>query len=352
MLSEEPGLSPRGVGRTKTILEQGRRASSLVSQVLDFSRRSVLEMQPVDLLKFLKEQVKLVERTLPESIRPVLLADEGEYPLQADLTRIQQVLLNLPTNARDAMPNGGSLTFSLQRITMAPEDHRPFPGMPDGNWLVLRVTDTGTGIPDEVTPHLFEPFFTTKAPGKGTGLGLSQVYGIVKQHEGYIDVSSAAGIGTTFTIFFPALAASMPEEVGPTTDPDQGAGETLLLVEDEEPTREAMTDVLEGLGYTVISACNGRQALELFQEHEDRVGLVISDMVMPELGGQGLYEELVQRRPGLKMIIVTGYPVGGTGRIWEAKGIIRLQKPMSAQALAAAVKKGLNEQIEDSPEVA
>ena len=349
LLMKEPGLPPRSVGRTKTILEQGQYAASLVSQVLDFSRRSLLQMQPVDLLQFLKEKLKLVERTLPETIRPELIAEKGEYPLQADVSRIQQVLINLSTNARDAMPNGGRLTFSLRRISVAPEDHRPFPDMPAGDWLVLGVTDTGIGMPDEVKSHLFEPFFTTKAPGKGTGLGLSQVYGIVKQHGGYVDVSSTTGIGTTFTIFFPPLAAGTAEEALPAAGVGQGNGETLLLVEDQEATREAITDVLEGLGYSVICAGNGREALKLFQEHADRIQLVISDMVMPELGGQGLYEELVQRRPGLRMIIMTGYPVGGTGQLWEAKGVVRLQKPMTADVLAAAVRAALESQPGDSP---
>lgn len=348
MLARETGLSPRGVARTATILEQGRRATSLVSQVLDFSRRSVLEMQPMDLRTFVKGQIKLLERTLPETIRPVLLAEDGEYFMRGDLTRIQQVLLNLSTNARDAMPGGGTLTFSLRRTTLSPQDHRPFPGMPGGDWLVLEVKDTGTGMSDEVKSHLFEPFFTTKAPGKGTGLGLSQVYGIIKQHEGYIDVSSAEGTGTTFTMFFPALPTSIPQAEEPTSDAEKGEGETLLLVEDESSTREAMTEVLEGLGYTVVCASNGRHALELFEQNAHRIRLVISDLVMPELGGEGLCVELLRRRPCLKMILVSGYPIGATGQLRETHGIVRLQKPLGMQALAAAVRTALEGDVDPS----
>ncbi|MBM3122542.1 MAG: response regulator, partial [Chloroflexi bacterium] len=343
MLGAEPDLPPRSLVRTRVILEQSRRAADLTSQVLDFSRRSVLEMQPLNLAALVEEQARLLERTLPENIRRVLSKDSGVFVIRGDRTRIQQVLLNLATNARDAMPGGGELSFSLRRMALAAGAPPHAGGMSDGEWVVLEVKDTGKGMTEEVLSHIFEPFFTTKAPGKGTGLGLSQVYGIVKQHEGTIHVTSTVGVGTVFQLSFPALAGTAPldEEAQDTIRP--GAGETILLVEDDDATREAMTEVLEGLGYQAVAARNGREALDLYDAHAGGIQLVISDVVMPELGGEGLYVELMRRRPGLRMILVSGYPIGATGRLLDPAGVVRLKKPLEVRELASAIRKALDQ---------
>ena len=208
LLTDETGLSasrrrpdPHDPGARPTRLQPGRPGAGLQPAVgaRNAARRPAQVPQGAG---------EIARTHLPETIRPVVIAEEGEFLLRADPTRLQQVLLNLSTNARDAMPGGGSLTFSIQRSSFSPDDVRPISDLPPGSWLILRVSDTGTGIPEDLKSHIFEPFFTTKAPGKGTGLGLSQVYGIVKQHEGFIDVSSAPGSGTTFTLCLPALASS------------------------------------------------------------------------------------------------------------------------------------------------
>ena len=343
MLGADPALPASSLARTRVILDQSRRAADLTSQVLDFSRRSILEMQPLNLASLVEEQARLLERTLPENIRRVLSKDRGEFVIRGDRTRMQQVLLNLATNARDAMPGGGELGFSLRRMALAPGAPPPVAGMGDGAWVVLEVKDTGSGMTEEVRSHIFEPFFTTKAPGKGTGLGLSQVYGIVKQHEGFLHVSSAVRVGTVFRLYFPALAGTAPvdEEAQDAIRP--GSGETILLVEDDDATRESLTEVLEKLGYQAVAARNGREALDLYDAHAGRIQLVISDVVMPELGGESLYVELMRRRPGLRMILVSGYPIGTTGRLLDPAGVIRLKKPLQARELASAIRKALDQ---------
>jgi PAS domain S-box-containing protein len=341
MLGAEPQLPPGGAARTRTILEQSRRATALISQVLDFSRRSVLEMRPVDLGSLVEEQLRLLGRALPESIRLESAMDDGPHCLQADTTRLQQVMLNLATNARDAMPRGGRLQFSLHSMRLGPHDPRPVADMPDGRWVVLEVSDSGTGMTDEVLSHVFEPFYTTKAPGKGTGLGLSQVYGIVKQHEGFVAVSSRLGVGTTFQLFFPALESGGGRSEAALPGVARGAGETILLVEDNDAMRESASEVLQRLGYRVVAAANGREALARFDAQPERFALVISDVVMPELGGEGLFVELKARRPDLSVILISGYPMGTTGRLLEPTGLVRLQKPLDVHQLAAAIQGAL-----------
>lgn len=341
MLSNEPGLSPRGLARTRTIQEQVSRASSLVAQVLDFSRRSVLEIRPVDLRQFLSEQLDLLRRTLPETLRLGMTVDDGSHVIEADLTRLQQLLLNLSTNARDAMPDGGRLSFTLRSVSLSPGDARPFSSMLDGEWVVLDVADSGPGLPAEIRTHLFEPFFTTKPPGKGTGLGLSQVYGIVKQHGGYIDVDSAIGGGTIFTIYLPLLSEPPRRPTALAAPAPRGAGETILVVEDESAIRDATIEILEGLGYRVLSAEDGRAALAVHANHPGKVRLVICDVVMPEMGGEDLCVELMRRQPDLRVILVSGYPFAATGQLRRAPCTLRLQKPLTAAALAGAVQAAL-----------
>ena len=220
-------VPPKVRERLTTIDRQATRATDLVQQILDFSRRAVLERRPMDLVTFLKEQVSLLERTLPESIKIGLTYGMGEHMVNADPTRMQQVIMNLALNARDAMPEGGELHIGLERIGIEPGELSPLPEMEAGEWVRVTVTDTGTGIPPDVLPRIFEPFFTTRAP-LGTGLGLAQVYGIVKQHEGHVDVTTKVGEGTTFVFYLPALPVSQPEEPRLSKMPDllKGQGET------------------------------------------------------------------------------------------------------------------------------
>jgi two-component system cell cycle sensor histidine kinase/response regulator CckA len=343
LMLAEPGLSDKGLVRQRTILQQAHRAATLTQQVLDFSRRAVLELRPMDLAPFVKETLKLLQRTLPESVQVSLSIEPGEHTIRADPARIQQVFMNLALNARDAMPGGGKLRFELSQMRAEPGQSLPFSDMAAGEWLVAKVVDTGTGISPDFLPHIFEPFFTTKPQGEGTGLGLSQVFGIVKQHGGFIDVGSRMGEGTTFTIYLPALTRqeAIVAEAQVTGAP-RGNGETILVVEDNASTRAAVSEILESLNYHTLQAADGEEALAVFEQHADRIDLVVSDLVMPEMGGQALYGALRRRRPDLKLILMTGYPLGGSTReLLDDQEVSWLQKPLTTLGLAEAVHRTL-----------
>ncbi len=205
LLGDAPGSGEKDRARTQTILEQAQRATHMIRQLLDFSRQSASERQQLDLLPLLNEEVKLLRQTLPENVELALVAAPDEYHVLADPTRVQQLVMNLAVNARDAMPAGGQLRFELARQQLGPQDKLPVPAMTPGGWLRLLVADTGTGIAPAHLAHIFDPYFTTKEPGKGTGLGLAQVHGIVALHNGHITVESELGSGTTIAIYLPAL---------------------------------------------------------------------------------------------------------------------------------------------------
>jgi two-component system cell cycle sensor histidine kinase/response regulator CckA len=351
MSSRIPDLPAVAYERLATIDQQAHRASALIQQVLDFSRQAVLERGPLDLLTFLKEQVKLLKRTLPESIQIKLVygRDEQDAPLMvnADPTRIQQAILNLATNARDVMPEGGQLRIDLERLRIVDHNSAPLPEMAIGEWACVKVTDTGAGIHPDVLPHIFDPFFTTKTPGQGTGLGLSQVYGIVQQHEGRVDVQTQVGEGTTFILYLPAMSIDRPEEPGARTESlPRGSGQTILVVEDETVTRKAMVDSLEMLGYQVLEATNGQEALATFDQHSSEIDLVLTDLVMPEMGGQALFHTLRQKNPTVKILVTSGHPLNERElENLRAQGLGNwLPKPPSLEQLAQAVAQMLEEE--------
>ncbi len=312
------------------LTELGQKAAHLVRQVLDFSRQSVVQKGPLDLWAFLRECLPILRRMIPEDVEIRMEGRPGRYVVEADPVQMQQILINLATNARDAMPEGGELTFRLRRR----EDD-------EGAWVVLEVSDTGIGIPPENLPHIFEPFFTTKPPEVGTGLGLAQVYGIVQQHGGRIGVRSRVGEGTTFSLAFPAL----PEEAevripGAETGIRRGQGEGILLVEDNVQVLEVARLLLERLGYRVWTARDGREALERYEAHREEVDLVLTDVVMPRLGGVSLARELLERDPDLPVLLMSGYPLGMAREVPE--GIAGwIQKPLTLEILARAVAEAL-----------
>jgi CheY-like chemotaxis protein len=327
----------------ETIYQQGHQAAQLIQQILDFSRKSVSQKFPVDLGPMLKEAMKLLERTLPESLTLELEIDPGKHRVHADLAQIQQVLTNLVFNARDAMPEGGTLRLHLGRWTLEPEGRAPFPSMEPGEWVVLQVSDTGTGIAPEVLPHLFEPFFTTKQLGRGTGLGLAQVYGIVKQHEGFIDVETEVGRGTTFLVYLPAVLEDGEEpEEQPAGEAPQGQGQTILLVENEEKVLEAAQRILESLGYRVRTARNGQEALQEYERHQEEIALLITDMVMPEMGGLPLVQALRERGSQVRVVVLSGYPLEDGGeQIWGDEVVAWAPKPLSRKQFGEVVGRVL-----------
>jgi len=358
MLSRMEDLSPRDREWLATVNRQAKQATGLVQQILDFSRRSVLERRPLDLSPLLKEHVKLLERTLPENIEIKLVYGRDEYTVYADPTRMQQVMMNLGLNARDAMPEGGKLRFGLERVPTLPPGLRPSPPQAEetegGEWVQVTVSDTGIGIPPDVLPHIFDLFFTTKAPGEGSGLGLAQVYGIVKQHEGEIDVQSQAGQGTTFTVYMPALPVHPAEAVDRELPPlAKGQGETVLVVEDDRATREALVDSLELLNYRVLAAANGREALAILERQTSEVSedfrslgvaLVLSDVVMPGMGGIELLQALKERGLAVRVVMLTGHPLEEELESLRAQGMSDwLFKPPSLEQLAEVVAQALDE---------
>ncbi|HZD57464.1 MAG TPA: ATP-binding protein, partial [Anaerolineales bacterium] len=346
LLRRDMDLLPGGSERVVIIQKQVQRASSLIRQILDFSRRSVMEQSTLDMLPFIKEMDKLLERLLPETIQFELNFQPGTYLVKGDPTRLQQVFMNLALNARDAMPQGGTLSFEISRLNITPGESPPLPDLEAGEWIRLGVSDTGIGIPSEALPHIFEPFFSTKAYGEGTGLGLAQAYGIIKQHGGHIDVRSRLGEGSSFSIYLPALPLPESEsESAEAYSATPGDGETILLVEDDRVTREALLAMLEAHDYRVLVSSNGRDALQIYEQMRESIDLVVSDVVMPEMGGVELYRALRQRWPQVKMLLITGHPLRKEDQaVLEGGSVQWLQKPFSIPDFSLLIKELLSEE--------
>ncbi len=342
LLEEEPGLSPEGRARAGVILAQGGRAAALVRQILDFGRASLSRPEAVELGAFAAATAELLRRTIPESID--LRVRTGGEPtwVQVDPGQLQQIALNLALNSRDAMPEGGALTLATGELTVAEGEPPPVPDLEPGRWAWLRVTDTGSGIPPEHRPRIFEPFFTTKGPGRGSGLGLAQVYGLVRKHGGRIGLETPPGGGTSFQIYLPAAEAPVaPRPTPATVRPPQGAGQTVLLVEDDEGVRAVVRDLVESLGYRVREAADGRAALARCAEGGEAVAVVLTDWVMPGLGGEPFLRELAAHHPGLPVVVMSGYPKGEVPGGLARQVAARLEKPVRLAALAQALRGAL-----------
>ena len=348
-LSQRTPDVPEAVqNRLELIGQQAHYGSDLINQILDFGRASVLQRKPLDMGKLVKEQVKLLERTLPENIRISLDYGKDDYTINADNTRMQQMVVNLAVNARDAMlsPMGGEMRIVLSRVAGNEDDRCPTCGeliAAGEEWVKLEVTDSGAGIPDDVLPHIFEPFFTTKEAGHGIGLGLAQVYGIVKQHDGHIDVTTRVGEGSSFSISLPAL--TVQREMGASDWlplVPRGRGEMVLVVEDNPEVLESVAAGLRALNYRVLEAANGREALELFAHHVEEIALVLSDLVMPGLGGQALFHALKEFNPSIKVVLMTGHPMQEELEVLEEQGLTGwLLKPPGLQKLGEMLARAL-----------
>jgi PAS domain S-box-containing protein len=290
------------------IMEAAKNGAELVKGLLTFSRKVEPRFVPLNVNEAVNAAIKLLERTFPRmiDIRTDLSLDLWE--ISADPTQMEQIIMNLSLNARDAMPDGGHLTFTTRNSTLDAENCRYFLGCRPGDYVHLAVEDTGCGMESETAEHIFEPFFTTKEPGSGTGLGLAIVYGIVQQHDGFISYSTRRGSGTTFDIYFNASkSVKAPEQANGLQDYVATGSETLLLADDEDSVRTMAERVLREAGYNVITADNGQKALEYAIRDRERISLVILDLSMPEMGGLDCMKKLVEAVPGIKILIMSGY---------------------------------------------
>lgn len=327
----------------------GNRAAELTKKLLAFSRQQKLESHVVDLNEAIGEILNLLERVIGEHILVTFKATEDLNAIYADPSQIEQVIMNLSLNARDAMPKGGRLVIETRNVVLDEYYCRQYPSCVPGDFVQILVSDTGHGMDAEVLDRIFEPFFTTKDVNEGTGLGLSMVYGIVKQHKGHINVYSEAGRGTTFKVYLPIVPDAEVKRSGLVQPSLMGGSETVLVADDEEALRNLSRDVLEALGYTVITAENGERALEIYSEHSDSIDLLLFDVVMPITGGLEAYQKIRASGNGSRVPVVfmTGYSAevldNSKAGMLEMDTLPVIQKPYTLDALGRIVRDTLDE---------
>lgn len=325
------------------ILTAAEKAKHLTQRLLAFSRKQVISLKPVDLNEIMRRIEKFLIRIIGEDIEFKTFLCDVELMVMADSGQIEQVLMNLATNARDAMPDGGKLSINTECVYFS--EGIPSANMAPGFFAVVSVSDTGKGMDDATKQRIFEPFFTTKELGKGTGLGLSIVYGIIKQHKGEITVSSEPGKGSTFKIYFKLEKEENAENVKlPLFSQDSAMGtETILLAEDNEDVRRLLCNVLEGYGYTVIEAEDGEAAVGKYIENKDKIQLLLFDVIMPKKNGKEAYEEIKKMNPSIRVLFSSGY----TADIIQQKGILEeginlIMKPVSPKVLVSKIREILD----------
>jgi CheY-like chemotaxis protein len=324
-------------------LRAGFRAAELTRQLLSFARQTPLRPGPLNLNQSIDETVRMLRRTIDPRIAVETRPAADLWTVQADPAQMGQVLMNLLLNARDAMPEGGTITFLTSNLTLTAETAKKHLDGRPGEFVRLAVADTGIGMSPEVREHLFEPFFTTKGPGKGTGLGLAVVFGIIKQHEGWIECRSEPKRGTRFDIYLPRAAIRLASMAGGHGDGIAGGHETILLADDHEMVCRVGREILERLGYQVLTAADGAQALEVYTERMRDIDLVILDLSMPKLSGQEVLQHIRQLNPAASVLISSGFytdqavaEVGKDG----AAGFVG--KPYRPDELARAVRDAID----------
>jgi nitrogen-specific signal transduction histidine kinase/ActR/RegA family two-component response regulator len=320
------------------------RAAALTRQLLAFSRMQVLQLQVINLNSIVEEMGKLLPRLIGEDIELVVRADQKLGAIRADASQMEQIIMNLAVNSRDAMPNGGKLVIETKNADLDQTYTASHPLMKPGAYIQLTVSDSGCGMDAETQSHIFEPFFTTKEKGKGTGLGLATVYGIVKQSGGFIWVYSELGKGTSFKIYIPRVdqAEDHPGAPKPTAEVPTGT-ETVLLTEDEQDVREIAREFLESGGYKVVEAKDAADAIELARQHNGAIDLLVTDMVMPGMTGQELAVHLQREYPGLCVVFMSGYSEHAATEMANADPSVRLlSKPFSRGAILRTVREILH----------
>jgi nitrogen-specific signal transduction histidine kinase/ActR/RegA family two-component response regulator len=318
-----------------------QRAAALTGRLLAFSRRQPLDPKPIEAARFLNSAAEFLQRSLGERVEVEFVGSAGLWQIEVDPNHLETALLNLAINARDAMPEGGKLTLESSNVYIDEDYSRLNQEIAPGQFVMIAVSDTGTGMAREIVDRAFEPFFTTKDPGHGTGLGLSQVYGFVKQSGGHIKLYSEVGQGTTVKIYLPRWIGRIEEIEDKAAEPSTAyRGETVLVVEDDNDLRIYLAEVLRELGYTVITANGSEQAFKHLNALAPKIDLLLTDVVMPGRNGRELAQEALRLRPGLPVLYMTGYSRNAVvhhGRLDH--GIELLQKPVSQSVLAAKVRE-------------
>jgi CheY-like chemotaxis protein len=326
------------------IARAAHRAADLTRQLLAFSRKQVLQPRVITLNEVVKDTERMLRRLIGEDVELAIRLKEPPGPVKADVGQIEQVLVNLAVNARDAMPQGGKLTIETAEVELD-EAYSVFHfDVPPGRYVLLAVSDSGTGMDAQTLSHVFEPFFTTKEAGKGTGLGLSMVYGVVKQSGGHVTVYSEPGVGTSFKIYLPRVEdAAANERAAPLPAAPSGGTETILVVEDEEAVRRLTCRSLEAHGYVVLAAESAPDALLLIAQHAGTIDLMVTDVVMPRMSGTALAGRAASLRPGMKVLFISGYTDDAIVQhgVIEA-GTAFLQKPFTPRSLASKVREVLD----------
>ncbi|MEA2085363.1 MAG: ATP-binding protein [Thermodesulfobacteriota bacterium] len=330
----------------KEVMKAAKRATTLISQLLAFSRRQVLELAYLDLNEVIADMMRMLRRVIGEHITLEVISGRDLGTVRADRGQIEQILVNLCVNAHDAMPMGGEITIETENVRIDEKFCESHPWAKPGRYILLSVTDTGCGMDKETLARVFEPFFTTKGIGKGTGLGLSTVYGLVNQHGGMVHVYSEIDKGTTFKIYL-ILAERAATAVGHKIEgPIQGGTETILLAEDDIGVRNLSQIILEKAGYTVLTAVDGEEALSVFKNHADEIDLALLDVIMPKLGGRAVFNHIREQRPDIRILFCSGYSMNAvhTDFILD-KGLQLIQKPYQRNDLLRRVRDALDAYI-------
>jgi signal transduction histidine kinase/CheY-like chemotaxis protein len=334
--------------RLEEVEKAANRAAVLTRQLLVFSRRQKMERRITNLNDSIDEIVKLLDRIIGADVEVKVKCGLDLPTVFADAAQVEQVIMNLAVNARDAMPHGGLLTIETSRNFLTKDTQSQYPFAPLGEYIQITVNDTGTGMAEETQARIFEPFFSTKEVGKGTGLGLSMAYGIVKQHDGYIFVNSKIGQGTSFKILFPVAENKIEKEIPVIQTVVEGGSETILVAEDEESLRNLAKDILEDLGYTVLLAKNGEEAVEMYAANRERVEMVLLDVMMPRMSGAEAYQQIRQLNEDIPLIFMTGYnseivesSFARQTKAVEESGAVIIQKPYTAKVLQNKIRAAL-----------
>jgi two-component system, cell cycle sensor histidine kinase and response regulator CckA len=344
MLLDDSQHDDHSRGLLEEIRHAGERAAALTRQLLVFSRKDVHEPRVVDLNETVQSAEKMLRRLIGEDIRLAAVLAPNLGHVKVDPGQIEQVIMNLAVNARDAMPTGGLLTIETANVDLSEGYADAHPEVWAGRYVLLAVSDNGSGMDEATKARIFEPFFTTKGVGKGTGLGLAVVHGIVKASGGHVAVYSEPGHGTTFKIYLPAVDSLRTGGIShPGIDATPKGAETVLLVEDDDGVRRLIAQTLRGAGYTVLEANHGGEAVRLAERYDGPVHLLVSDVVMPEMGGRVLAERLAAARPGMKVLFVSGYTDDAVVRhgVLEAE-MAFLQKPFTPGLLVRKVRNVLD----------